>query len=275
MGRGLLNLIIDTVAAALLTAMVGTGYILWFVLPPGTNRTHILWGVLRHQWGAVHFWMSVMLLTVLAVHVALHWRWLVMGLSRRFGVAAWAERSPRLAGLTLVAAAALPLTMLALAAHVSVRPMDIPLHPLVDERRPGMPPTALESAAERTGQPSSVSTAPSPTGPIPSTSIPLTSQDISADTRDAVIARAAAVLAERCAGCHGVHAPSAGIRADTLDALREAQGGIHWVTPGRPDESPLFEAVGVRFEARRIASMHRLNQSEVDALRAWIAILNE
>jgi Domain of unknown function (DUF4405) len=88
MSRGFLNLVIDTVAAALLTAMVGTGYILWFVLPPGTHRTDILWGLLRHQWGAVHFWISLVLLTVLAIHVALHWRWLVVGLSKRFGAAA-------------------------------------------------------------------------------------------------------------------------------------------------------------------------------------------
>jgi hypothetical protein len=74
MRRGFLNLIIHTVAAALLTAMVGTGYIFWFVLPPGTNRMHILGGLLRHHWGAVHCWISVMLLTVLAIHVALHWR---------------------------------------------------------------------------------------------------------------------------------------------------------------------------------------------------------
>lgn len=268
---------IDTVAAALLTAMVGTGYILWFVLPPGTNRTHILWGLLRHQWGAVHFWISLMLLTFLAVHVGLHWRWLVMGLSRRFGVAVWAERSPRLAGLTLVASAALPLTMLALAAHMSVRAMDIPLHPLVDDARPVASPTALKTAAEKAAQPSSVSTqgALSPTGPIADTSLPPTSPGSSDDSRDAVIARAAAVLAERCAGCHGVHARSAGIRADTPDALREAQAGVHWITPGRPDESPLFEAVGVPSDARRIASMHRLNQGEVDALRAWITILDK
>lgn len=84
MKRALLNLMIDSVAAALLTAMVGTGYILWFALPPGTNRTHTLWGLLRHQWGAAHFWISVTLLAVLAVHVALHWRWLVTGLSKRF-----------------------------------------------------------------------------------------------------------------------------------------------------------------------------------------------
>ena len=100
-----MNLLVDTVAAARLTAMVGTGYILWFALPPGTNRTHSLWGLLRHQFGAVHFWISVTLLAVLAIHVALHWRWLVVGLSKRLGVAPWAERRPRLAGLGVLAAA--------------------------------------------------------------------------------------------------------------------------------------------------------------------------
>lgn len=137
MNRALLNVMIDSIAAALLTAMVGTGYILWFALPPGTNRTHLLWGLLRHQWGAVHFWMSATLLVVLAVHVALHWRWLLMGLSRRFGVGGWAERSPHLAGLVLLAAAAVPLTALAIGAHVSVQAMDPPLHPLDDEPRAG------------------------------------------------------------------------------------------------------------------------------------------
>ena len=174
LGRGFLNLMIDTVAASLLTAMVGTGYILWFVLPPGTNRTHILWGLLRHQWGAVHVWISVMLLTVLAVHVALHWRWLVTGLSKRVGLAAWAQRSPRLAGLAVLAAAALPLTTLAIAAHVSVQLMDVPLHPLGDEPRAGAVPAIPETAAEKAAPSSSVSTpgTTSPTGPASGTSAP-------------------------------------------------------------------------------------------------------
>jgi mono/diheme cytochrome c family protein len=132
MSRGLFNLVVDTLAAALLTAMVGTGYILWFALPPGMNRTHGLWGLRRHDWGAIHFWIAATLLAVLAVHVALHWRWLVTGLCRRFRAAAWAERSPRLAGLAVLAAAALPLTVLALAAHLSVRPLEAPLHALAD-----------------------------------------------------------------------------------------------------------------------------------------------
>jgi mono/diheme cytochrome c family protein len=264
MNRGVLNLLIDTVAATLLTALVGTGYLLWFVLPPGTNRTHILWGLLRHQWGTVHAWMSVILLTVLAVHVALHWRWLVMGLSRRFGVAAWAARSPRLAGLAVLAAAALPLTTLVLAAHVSVRPMDPPLHPLEDDPRAGAAPVTPETTAERA--------APSPSGPTPPAG-PVSGP--SATIHDAIIAQAAGVLAERCAACHGAHEPAAGLRADTPGALREAQGSVQWVTPGRPDETRLFDVVGVRSAVGLIAPKHRLSQSEVDVLRAWVTSLHD
>jgi mono/diheme cytochrome c family protein len=277
MHRGLLNLMIDTVAAALLTAMVGTGYIHWFALPPGTNRTHILWGLLRHQWGAVHFWISVTLLAVLAVHVALHWRWLVMGLSKRFGGTAWAERSPRLTGLTVLAAAALPLTTLAIAAHMSVRPMDLPLHPFVDAPSTGAAPAIPGTAADKAAQSASVPTQGTmpPTGPASGTSASMTHPGANAAARDAVVTQAAAVLAERCAACHGVHEPAAGVRADTPDALHEEQDGVRWVTPGRPDASRLFEVVGALSATRRIAPKHRLSQSDVDALHAWIASLND
>jgi len=277
MSRGFLNLMIDTVAAALLTAMVGTGYILWFALPPGTNRTHVLWGLLRHQWGAVHFWISATLLTVLAVHVALHWRWLVMGLSKRFGLTAWAAQSPRLAGLTVLAAAALPLSTLAIAAHLSVRPLDHPLHPLMDEPRAGGAASATAGTAAEKAMPSlpvpAQGTIP-PSGLAPGASTPITSPGAGTADRDAVVARAAAVLAARCASCHGAHEPAAGVRADTLGALREVQNGIRWVTAGRPDTSRLFEVVDMQSASGRIAPKHRLSQSEADALRVWIASLD-
>lgn len=239
MRRAILNLMIDSVAAALLTALVGTAYLLWFVLPPGTQRTHALWGLLRHQWGTAHFWIGVVLLAVLAVHVALHWRWLVTGLSKRFGAEAWAQRSPRRAGFAVLAAAALPLTTLAVAAHLSVRPMDSPLHPLADDATTGT--AALESPGPRA-------------------------------SRARLDGRVAGVLAERCAPCHGAGAPAAGVRADTPEALLQAQRGVQWVAPGRPDESRLFKVVGGQ-SAAHLAGKHRLPQSEVDALRAWIASL--
>jgi mono/diheme cytochrome c family protein len=251
--RALLNLVVDVLAAALLTAMVGTGYILWFALPPGTNRTHMLWGLLRHQWGAVHFWLSATLLAVLAVHVALHWRWLLTGLSRRFGIGAWAERSPHLAGVVLLAVAAAPLTALAIAAQVSVRTLDRPLHPLEDGSR-GVAPAPRSRSAPRPDAP------PRSLGP-------------GADTGDATTARAATVLAERCAPCHGAREPAAGVRADTPEALRRASAGTQWVVPGRPDESRLFEVVATPSLTRPVPSRHRLSANEVDALRAWIASL--
>jgi mono/diheme cytochrome c family protein len=257
--------------------MVGSGYILWLALPPGTNRTHILWGLLRHQWGAVHAWISVTLLAVLAVHVALHWRWLVMGLSKRFGVAAWAERSPRLTGLLVLAAAALPLTTLAIAAQVSVRPLASPLHPLVDAPRVGAAPAAPGTADEKSAPSSPVpaqGTTPA-AGQVSGARTPITSPSASTTDRDAVVARAAAVLAERCAACHGAHEPAAGVRADTPGALRAEQAGVRWVTPGRPDESRLFEVVGVQSAAGRMAPKHRLHQSETEALRAWITSLTD
>jgi hypothetical protein len=206
----------------------------------------------------VHTWISVILLAVLAVHVALHWRWLVMGLSRRFGVAAWAARSPRLAGITVLAAAVLPLTALALAAHVSVRTLDPPLHPLVGDPRPGTPPTTPGTAAE-SSTPALVEPGAGP----------------GVASRDALKAQAADLLAARCAACHSAPTPAAGLRADTPDALREVQAGVRWVTPGRPDESRLFDVVGVRSTAGRIAPKHRLSVSEMDVLRAWIASLHE
>src|SRR5581483_972115 len=73
MNRSLFNLITDLLAALLFLGMVATGYILRFPLPPGTNRAYTLWELTRHEWGTVHFWISVGLLGVLLLHVAVHW----------------------------------------------------------------------------------------------------------------------------------------------------------------------------------------------------------
>jgi hypothetical protein len=81
--RTLLNLIIDLVAAFLFLAMIGTGYLIRFPLPPGTNKALSLWGLTRHQWGEIHCWISLGLLSILAVHFVLHWQWLVMVIRQR------------------------------------------------------------------------------------------------------------------------------------------------------------------------------------------------
>ncbi len=86
MARSTLNFIIDVVAFLIMLAMVATGLLMRFVLPPGSGGRLSLWLGTRHDWGEVHFWLAVGLAALLLLHLALHWSW-VCGL-----VASWLRR---------------------------------------------------------------------------------------------------------------------------------------------------------------------------------------
>jgi hypothetical protein len=83
MNRTIANIIFDIIAAFLLLGMIATGYLLRFPLPPGSNKTLSLWGLTRHQWGDIHFWISLGLLVVLVIHLVLHWNWIVTVIGKR------------------------------------------------------------------------------------------------------------------------------------------------------------------------------------------------
>ncbi len=73
----ILNYIVDALALLVMLAMIVTGLWLRYVLPPGSRGGHglSLWGLTRHDWGDVHFWLAVALAALLLLHVALHWGW--------------------------------------------------------------------------------------------------------------------------------------------------------------------------------------------------------
>jgi hypothetical protein len=77
MRRTGLNLIIDIVAFAGFVFLAATGVLVRYVLPPGSGHHTTLWGMDRHEWGSVHFWIAIGFLGVLALHVVFHWRWIV------------------------------------------------------------------------------------------------------------------------------------------------------------------------------------------------------
>ncbi len=77
MKRTTLNAVVDALAFAGFVLLVATGVLMRWTLPPGSGRHLTVWGLGRHEWGVVHFWVSVALLAALAAHVALHWRWIV------------------------------------------------------------------------------------------------------------------------------------------------------------------------------------------------------
>jgi len=81
------NLIVDAAAFAAFVLMLGTGFLLRFSLPPGSGAASGLrgggreyltvWGLSRHEWGAIHYWISLALLVILTLHLVLHWQWIV------------------------------------------------------------------------------------------------------------------------------------------------------------------------------------------------------
>jgi len=74
MKRNHVHLLVDVLLAVTALGMVWTGLLLAFVLPPGSRATRV-WGLERHDWGDVHFWMAMGIVALVLVHVALNWRW--------------------------------------------------------------------------------------------------------------------------------------------------------------------------------------------------------
>ena len=90
MNRTTLNATIDAAAYAGIVLLATTGLLLRIQLPPGSGGLHgmgsgaaaaarevgLVWGLSRHEWGTVHYWIALGVMAVLAVHLALHWKWI-------------------------------------------------------------------------------------------------------------------------------------------------------------------------------------------------------
>lgn len=75
MRRTSLNFLVDVVAFLFMLGMIATGLIVRFALPPGTGGRWTIWGMGRHDWGDLHYYLAIGLLVLLLLHLALHWAW--------------------------------------------------------------------------------------------------------------------------------------------------------------------------------------------------------
>ena len=89
MRRTTLNFIIDLTSFVDLLLLAATGAVMKWVLPPGSGgygrafhggrgAEHIktLWGMGRHDWGDLHFVLSVLFAVLMLAHIILHWTWI-------------------------------------------------------------------------------------------------------------------------------------------------------------------------------------------------------
>jgi hypothetical protein len=83
--------------------MVATGITIRFTLPPGSGRTLGVWGLTRHQWGDLHFWLALAAVAIVVLHLALHWTWVVCVVRRSIVGASQGFPSARLRAVAAVA----------------------------------------------------------------------------------------------------------------------------------------------------------------------------
>jgi len=87
--RSSLNFVVDFIAFLNLLALILTGLIMKYILPPGSGglgriahdgkgREPIktLLSLSRHQWGSIHFYLGLLFATLMLVHIILHWKWI-------------------------------------------------------------------------------------------------------------------------------------------------------------------------------------------------------
>jgi hypothetical protein len=77
MRRPSFNFLVDSVAFVGFLFLTTTGILLHYILPPGSGKTSAVWGLGRHDWGQIHFWIAVVFLATLVLHLVLHWKWIV------------------------------------------------------------------------------------------------------------------------------------------------------------------------------------------------------
>lgn len=241
MNRTLINIVIDLIAAFLFLGMLATGYLLRFPLPPGSNKTHVLWGLTRHEWGDIHFWISLGLLLIMLLHLALHWNWIVTVIGKRCGLVKDKQPSLLRCGVWTLVGLAVICGAFAWIVEQNVQTLDSP-------RR-------VHGVGGRWQDNANLQSVPEPAAE---------SQNEAPVWQDVL-----PIFQKHCLSCHGPQRQLAGFRADNRQDFFKSDQAL--VIPGQLEQSPLLAIVGGRRPEMAMADVHRLPEVEVLRIKAWIA----
>jgi hypothetical protein len=96
MRRSTLNFAVDLVSLIDLLALALSGFVMRYVLPPGSGGHGYrggraaagikhFWSMTRHQWADIHFFLAFLFVVLMAVHILMHWNWIKCYLKPRSG----------------------------------------------------------------------------------------------------------------------------------------------------------------------------------------------
>ena len=88
--RNLVNLVVDIVLLLLFAAISSLGFIMKYIMPSGyairqggaKSYASDIFGMGRHEWGEIHWVLSVTFIILLIIHIILHWK-MIVGIFKR------------------------------------------------------------------------------------------------------------------------------------------------------------------------------------------------
>ena len=242
MNRTIANIIIDIIAAFLFLGMIATGYLLRFPLPPGSNKTLSLWGYTRHQWGDIHFWISLGLLVVLVVHLVLHWNWIVTVIGKRCHLVTTAHPSLIRSGILTAGTVILTITLFAWTAQNSVKETARPMR----GKHWAHTSQVNESLATAQGQ----------------SAIGQEGVEFWKDVYP--------IFENNCLSCHGPQKQLGNFRVDRSEDFFGNNERASLILPRQSSKSPLIAIVSGTKKDMPMADMHKLSEQNIVILRVWI-----
>jgi len=125
MKRNTLNFCVDLASFLVLFALLVTGLLIHYVLPPcgncsgggsGESKELTLWGYGRHDFGKVHFYLALGTASLVLLHICLHWSWVCATCCNLLGLTSISpERQQRYGILLLLILMAATIALLYLA----------------------------------------------------------------------------------------------------------------------------------------------------------------
>ena len=85
MNKNTLKYLIDVTIFIDMCSITVIGLLLGFIIPKGKLADKYFLGLLRHEWGDIHLYLSLFLLVLLFFHVWFNWAWIVNSTKRYFG----------------------------------------------------------------------------------------------------------------------------------------------------------------------------------------------
>ena len=86
LGKTRFNFWLDLTIFVTFAATAITGILLWLIIPSGRGSGRLVfYGLTRREWVDLHNWVGLGMLLLVAIHLMLHWPWIICVAQRMFG----------------------------------------------------------------------------------------------------------------------------------------------------------------------------------------------